>query len=98
MASTLLLTSNISSSTYDDIKTALDNTKIDAQLRTGHYSTSFDSTEDTYGTSLGGKFLFETGSYKGMNIGGGFYTSHNINFLSGEGIHEDHTLSSDNGY
>jgi len=70
------------------LRTAMTSGKVSGQVR--YYYMYEDNTaglEDYFGSSLGGKLKYETGSLYGFNLGAAFYTTH---FLS-DNVSSTHT-------
>ncbi len=73
--------------------------KISGQLRTmvAGYKQKAQNTPNNYATALGGKLKYELAELYGFNAGVAFYTSHNINFATGEHAKHNNELSSSDG-
>ena len=59
--------------------------KISGQLRAAYVNQDNAVDTDTYTTSLGGIFKYETGDWNGLKVGIGSYISQKIGFATGDG-------------
>jgi hypothetical protein len=86
-------------SIVDNFKHMFEDAKISGQLRIMYagYTQKATNVADTYATAVGGILKYELAGLNGFNAAVSVYTSHDISFASGEGIHHNNELSSSEG-
>lgn len=86
----------------DTIEEAFANGIVSGQIRLGsiYDDPRLDDETTRYATALGGQLRYETAKYHGLDIGVAFYTSHDVQSLSGESEEgrRDTELSSEAGH
>lgn len=86
-------------SMVDSFKHMFTDGKISGQIRTISiaYKQKELGVEDTYATAFGGILKYELAEFNGFNAGAAVYTSHDINFATGDGVKHNNELSSSAG-
>jgi len=88
-------------STTDNLKHMFKDGKVSGQIRTMYagYEQKEQNIDNNYAMALGGKLKYELAELNGFNGGVAFYTSHDINFATGNKLqHNDELSSSDGSY
>lgn len=85
-------------SVVDNFKNMFKDGKVSGQLRMAYAGYNYKNSDpDVYATAIGGVLKYELAQYKGFNAGIAFYSSKDIDPLSGEGIYRNTELSSSEG-
>lgn len=86
-------------SVTNNIKHMFKDARISGQIRTMYsgYEQKESNVDNNYATALGGKLKYELAELNGFNAGVAFYTSHDLNFVTGENTHHNNELSSSDG-
>jgi len=87
------------SSIVDSFKHMFVDGKVSGQIRTMYvgYEQKELGAQNTHATALGGILKYELAEFNGLNAGVAAYTSHDINFASGDGAKHNNELSSSDG-
>lgn len=83
----------LSASGIDD---AFKSGKVSGQLRAAYVDQDNAVDTDTYTTSLGGIFKYESGDWNGLKVGIGSYISQKIGFATGDGDNANMDVLSNN--
>lgn len=86
-------------SIVENFKHMFEDAKVSGQLRVMYagYNQKSADIADTYATAVGGILKYELASLNGFNAAVSAYTSNDISFASGSGIHHNNELSSSQG-
>ncbi len=83
----------------DNIKHMFKDGKVSGQIRMMYagYEQKELNVDNNYATAIGGKLKYELAELNGFNAGIAFYTSHDINFATGDNTQHNNELSSNDG-
>ncbi|WP_457748809.1 hypothetical protein [Sulfurimonas sp.] len=86
-------------SIVDSFKHMFQDGKVSGQIRTMYAGNEqkAQNTPNNYATAIGGKLKYELAELQGLNAGVAFYTSHDMNFATGDALHQNNELSSSDG-
>lgn len=86
-------------SVTDNLKHMFKDGKVSGQIRVMYadYEEKAQNIDNNYATALGGKLKYELAELNGFNAGVAFYTSHDIDFATGDNTHHNSELSSSKG-
>lgn len=86
-------------SAVDNLKHMFKDAKVSGQIRmmVADYEEKAQNVDNNHATALGGKLRYELAELNGFNGGVAFYTSHDINFATGDNTHHNNEFSSSNG-
>ncbi|ADN08572.1 hypothetical protein [Sulfurimonas autotrophica] len=86
-------------SVTDNLKHMFKDAKVSGQIRAMYagYEQKEQNVDNNYATALGGKLKYELAQLQGFNAGVAFYTSHDLNFASGDNTYHNNELSSSDG-
>ncbi len=86
-------------SVTDNLKHMFKDAKVSGQIRAMYagYKQKEQNVDNNYATALGGKIKYELAQLQGFNAGVAFYTSHDLNFATGENTYQNNELSSSDG-
>jgi len=79
-----------------DIDEALKTGKVSGQIRAAYVNQNNALGTDTYATSLGGQFKYETGTWNNINLGIAAYISQKLPFATGNNEKANNDLFADN--
>jgi len=77
----------------DEVRHMFTGGKVTGQIRSMYMQYNEKNSNNSYATALGGSLKYELAEYKGFSGGVAFMTSHDINYLSGEGDKRNPELS-----
>ena len=86
-------------SVTDNLKHMFKDAKVSGQIRMMYagYEQKEQNVANNHATALGGKLKYELAELNGWNGGVAFYTSHDLNFASGNNTYHNNELSSSDG-
>jgi len=77
----------------DELRHMFTDGKVTGQIRSMYIGYNEQNAPNNYATALGGSLKYELAEFHGFSAAAAFVTSHDINYLSGEGDKRDTELS-----
>ena len=84
-------------SEVNGMKNMFENGEVMGQIKTMYAAHKIDRDTNTYATAIGGSLKYELAQYRGFNAGFAFTTTHDVDFLTGEGDKHNYYLSTREG-